>query len=254
VGGSFASYVAHVISSSKVLYKSLSIHSWTRYIVFCFFALGCFWGLKKNFLITLYLLLVFAGQLFFSTYMTYVTIPWFAQRYLVASYVAFALICALGAEALFRQLGGKFSVVFVTLLLVAPMFNAVESYFRSLNETSFNAATFVIENVRCDDRKTLVLSDPDVHNAVYWYAYRNDSDIITPFHSNLEANLNAFSEAITNAFSERYCIVLLEVRQSSYYSGAFFNKLSDLPGYSKKQLRAKPGPQVPKFWWLFTPN
>ena len=187
--------------------------------------------------------------------MTYVAIQWFNQRYLVGSYVAFALICALGAEALFRQLlfrqlGKKISVVFVILLLVIPiMFTAVKTvkrYYRSLNKTIFNASTFVIEKTRCDDRKTLVLSDPAYFNKVPWYAYRNDPDIIAPHPSNIET--------ISNGFSERYCIVLQEERQHSAYNGAYFNKLSDLPGYSKKQYATRPGLHVPTSGWLFTPN
>ena len=251
IKGSFASYVEHVISNSRVLYESISTHSWVTYIVFCFFALGCFYGLKKNFRISLYLLLVFAGQLLFSTYMTYVAIPWFNQKYLVGSYVAFALICVLGAEALFRQLlfrqlGKKISVVIVILLLVIPIIFSTVKAARRYYRPQFNASTFVIEKTRCDDRKTLVLSDPAYFNKVPWYAYRNDPDIIAPYHINIET--------ISNGFSERYCIVLQEQRQHSAYNGAYFNKLSDLPGYSKKQYATRPGQHVPASGWLFTPN
>ena len=86
IKGSFAFYVEHVISNSIVLYDSLYNELWPT--LFCIFALGCFYGLKENFRIFLYLLLVFAGQLLFSTYMTYVSIPWFNQRYLVTNHRA----------------------------------------------------------------------------------------------------------------------------------------------------------------------
>jgi hypothetical protein len=245
--GSFAAYIEHVTTNWEVLFRTLSIDSWTRYIVFGFFVFGCLYGLIVNCRIILYLLLIFGGQLLFSTYMTYSAITWFSQRYLVASYVAFALICALGAEALFRQLGKKISVVLVILLLVSPMFNAVKSFSRSQHETKFNPSTSVIEKLRCDGRKTVVLSVPAGISAVPRYAYRNDSAIIVPHRDSID-------EAISKGSSLGHCFILQEFKKPRKDSDNYFNKLSALPDYTKERYTTKPGLHVPGSGWLFTPN
>ncbi len=246
--GTFASFVAHVATNSEVLFRAISVHSWTSYIVYTLFIFGCLCGLMVNSQIILYLLLIFGGQLLFSTYMTYSSIPWFSQRYLVASYVAFALICSLGAEGLFRKLGNRLSVVFVILLLISPFFNALERYSRSQNRTIYNPSTSLIEKLRCDDRKTVVLSDPIYISDVPWYAYRNDPGIIAP---QLSENID---KIISEGFSQGHCFILQEDKKHTLYTEASLNNLSTLPGYTIERYTTKPGRHVPGSGWLFTPN
>jgi len=248
--GSLAVYIEHLATNWQVLFESISIHSWTRYVVFCFFVLGCLYGLIVNLRISLYLLFIFVGQLLFSTFMTYDAIPWFTQRYLVASYIAFALICALGAEALFRQLGKRISIVLVTLLVISPLFNAVESFSLSRNKPSFNASTALVEWARCNDTKTVVLSDPTYLNAVPWYAYLNDSAIIVPYY---KKDIDA---TISNGFSQKYCFVLQEKKNHGAYTGAYVTKLSAMSDYAKIPYRTptEGTGHVPGSGWLFIPN
>lgn len=67
------------------------------------FSVALFFGVRRRPGITAYLLIIFVGQILFSTYMTYSRISWFNSRYLTASVTAFALLCGLGFDLLFSR-------------------------------------------------------------------------------------------------------------------------------------------------------
>lgn len=248
LSGSAIEYFEHVVSNSKVLINSLLIHSWTKYVIFGFFLSGCIFGAMYKTWITLYLLLIFAGQLLFSTYMTYASISWFSQRYLVASYVAFALICTLGAEVIFRRLGNTRSVIVIILLMLWPMYSGIDGYLHSLDKPIFNPSTAVIEQLRCHNKKTVVIGAPRYIGKVPWYAYRNDPLITVPW---LNKNID---EVISKAVMQKHCFILQEFNGHKLNSGEFLDKLSALPEYTGKRYSTRPGAHVPDSAWLFIPN
>ncbi len=248
IDGSLVVFFDHVVKNSTVLLDILFINSWTGYAIIGFFVSGCVFGFFLNPWVTLYLLSIFAGQLYFSTYMTYASLPWFAERYLVASYVVFAVICALGAEALFRRTGRKTGIGISALLLIGPMYGGITGFSHSLSNPMVNAGTAHIENLRCEGRKTLVLSDPLFISLVPWYAYRNDASIIVH-----ELN-EEIDEVISSAVNQKQCIVLQEQNEFDFYSGKLFEKLNGLADYSRKFYKTETGYKFLVSVWLYKPN
>jgi len=246
--GSLVEYFEHLGSNSKVLFNSLFIYSWAIFVIFGLFISGCVFGLVFKPWVTLYLLLILAGQLIFSTYVTYASISWFSQRYLVASYVVFSLICALGAEVYFRRLGDRKSVILAILLMLWPMYSGINGYLQSRDNPMFNPSTAVIEKLRCNKHKTVVLGAPKFIGKVPWYAYRNDHSIIVPWLNN---NIN---EVISNAAMQKHCIILQEIESHRLFNDDLFGKLSALSDYTKKRYSTSPGRHVPDSAWLFVPN
>ena len=71
-----------------------------------------------------------------------------------------SLICALGAEVYFRRLGDRISVTLVSLLMLWPMYTGIDGYLQSRDSPVFNPSTAVIEKLRCNKHKTVVLGVP----------------------------------------------------------------------------------------------
>lgn len=87
---------------------------------------------RRNILWAAYLLAIFIGQLLFSTSLLYARIEWFHFRYLVASFVAFALLAAFGYEFLVvRRWPGKPSLAAPLLLLVLLLPAALGAFTRA---------------------------------------------------------------------------------------------------------------------------
>jgi hypothetical protein len=241
-------YGQHLYKNLKVLGRSLLIESGLVYLVNTLFIIGCVIGFVKNRLVLVYLLLLLGGQWIFSTYMTYSRVSWFSERYLVASYVSYALICALGAEYLFRRIGKKLSIVILVILLFVQMQGAITNYIKAINIPSFNPATTAIDALRCKNTQTVVISDPGYINKIPWYAYRNNPLLIVPISQ------KEVDSIITQSALKGHCFILQEVKYSKAYDGHYFNRLTNLSGYTGKQYAIKRGLHVPDSAWLFAPK
>jgi hypothetical protein len=248
ISGSEAGFIDHVIRNSNTLLEALLIDSWIGYPILGLFIAGCLFGFLVNRWVIVYLLVIFAGQLYFSTYMTYASLPWFPQRYLVASYVAFGCICALGTEYLIRGIKNGVSIGITLFLLAGALYSGITSYLHSMNTPIVNQATVHIEKLHCEDRKTVVVSDPVFIGVVPWYAFRNDPTVIIP---ELSANID---ELVSNAVNQGHCIILQEQTKINYYSGNLLEQLSALPGYSGSHSEAGKGYKFLNSAWLFRPN
>jgi hypothetical protein len=235
------------INGQKIVKRIMLIRSWTAFV-----AIGCFFGgfiigLRRNGWITAYLIMLLGGQLLFSTFMTFSRITWYHERYFVASYIAFAMLCALGAEYLFQRIGRKPTIILLICLLGTTLPVSSKKFFTSLKTPKYNPIIEAIEPLRCNNRPTMVLGDPAFIDVVPMYAYRNDPLVITP---DKKTDLN---EEILQAASEKYCFILEEYPQNRYYEGKTYKILSVLPGYTQKKYSIKPDRFIPDSAWVFTP-
>lgn len=215
------------------------------------FLLGCIIGLRRHRLITTYLILLLLGQLLFSTFMTFSRINWFHVRYLVASYIAFSLVCALGAEYLFQSINRKISVLLLVCLLGITLPVYTYKFAASMKTPKVNPSIEAIESLRCTNHETLVLCDPIAICLVPWYAYRNDPLLTVP---DFRKDLN---EVILQAAKKKICFILKEFSHpgtTQRYKGETFEILSELPDYTQKKYSIKPGRHIPDYAWLFTPK
>ena len=242
--GSHIGFVEQLKGNSDTLFNALRIRSWVQVVILSLFAAGLVLGVFLYSWPVLYLVLIFVGQFMFSTYLTYASIDWFSQRYLVASYVAFALICALGAEIVFRRMGRRSPVVFSILLVLGPLYSGVVAYVSALDKQTFNPIIAVVEKLRCTNKMTIVLSVPRWISKVPWYAYRDDPSIKVPYDKNVD-------KVIADGVKQRHCFILQELK--GHESSSVFDKLSELPDYSKRKYSTKPGVHVPDSAWLFIP-
>ncbi len=241
-------YIKAIQENGKIiLTKIMLIRSWTSSVAIACFLLGFIIGLRRHGWITAYLIMLLGGQLLFSTFMTFSRITWYSQRYFVASYIAFALLCALGAEYLFQRIGRKPTIILLICLLGTTLPVSGKTFLTSLKTPDFNPTIEAVEALRCNDRPTMVLGDPGYINSVPMYAYRNDPLIMAP---DQQTDLN---EKILQAASEKYCFILEEYPQYTYYKGKAYKILSQLPGYTQKKYSIKPGRHVPNSAWVFTP-
>jgi len=253
----------HLFNYIKALLKNMIVlkneiillRSWVVSFGPVFLLLGCITGLRKHKWITAYLILLLGGQLLFSTFMTYSQIDYPApQRYFVASYVAFSLLCAIGAEYFFQHINRKTAVVIIVCLLVTTLPAGIIGYVISLKTPGFNPITEAIEGMRCNSRPTVVLSDPGRNAFVAWYAYRNDPLIIVPHQIKyIFPFITVPVNEIYKAASEKYCFILIEGPQGKVHKGEIYKILSALPGYSQESHSITPGHVIPDSAWLFTP-
>ncbi len=231
------------------------IRSWAISFAPTALLLGCITGLRKHRWITAYLILLLGGQFLFSTFMTFSQIDYPApQRYFVASYVAFSLLCAIGAEYFFQRLNRKTAILIVVCLLVTTLPGSIMGYAISLKTPGFNPITEAIDRMRCNSRPTVVLTDPGRNAFVAWYAYRNDPLMIVPHHiKNMFPFITVSVNEISEAASEKNCFILIEGPQGKVDKGAIYKTLSALPGYSQERHSITPGHVIPDSAWLFTP-
>lgn len=257
VHGGLISYFNHLVNNFGVLdLGTLRIESLMRYPVALFFMIGCLIGLWKHSWIILYLLSVFIGQYLFSTYMTYESIPWFVERYLVASYVAFCFICAIGAELLFRRCTTSFVAVITSFLLIYAIRGGVGTYIEDRKNPHENYAKIAVEKLRCAVNKTIIIGDPQIITNAHWYLYRSDPSIYVADPSiYVGENNKDVMDVISSEISQNNCIILQEFQDNPGYSGEIFSYLSTLSDYDgKKYDLTKGGWHVPGSAWLFKPD
>ena len=198
-----------------------------------------------------YACLVLTTDTIWSIYIQYVcyiwTIPWFAARYLVASYIAFALICAIGSEQILRWINTKiFLFIVIFLSLGVLRINAIE-YHNSLNTVIKNPSKDAIEKLKCSDRETIIINDPRSLSLIPWYIYLNDPMVMAP---DIKEDI---VEIIEDGIRGQSCFILQENRNHKKYNGTFFEKLTALPNYKKYLIKTYKGTHVPDSAWLFKP-
>ena len=249
-------YIKALLRNMIVLKEEIIlIRSWAISFAPAALLLGCITGLRQHRWITVYLISLFGGQFLFSTFMTFSRNDYSApQRYFVASYVAYSLLCATGAEYLFQRMSRKMAIIAVACLLATALPGSLIGYAASLKTPGFNPITEAIDGMRCKDRQTVVLTDPGRNAFVPWYAYRNDSRMIVPHEIKkmfpfITVSVNEISEAA----SEKHCFILIEGPQGKVDKGAIYKTLSALPGYSQERHSITPGHVIPDSAWLFTP-
>lgn len=248
----FNAYVRALLKNAVQLKeKIVLLRSWALSFGPACFLLGAIYGLRRNLSVTAYLLVLFGGQLLFSTFMTYSRLDYFGFRYLVASYVAFALLSAIGADYIFQRLDRRTSLLIVAFLLVTTLPGGIIQYASSLNTPAFNPIKQAIEDLRCDNDPTVVLSDPWRNNYVPWFAYRDDPFILVPTQKNLYKSDP--TDIISRGAAEKYCFILIEGPQDNIYKGKTYDILFALPGYTVEKRSITPGRAIPDFAWLFTP-
>jgi hypothetical protein len=259
-----SSLQSHMTNYIKALWANIKIlkgdiiliRSWALSFAPAALLLGCISGLRRQRGITVYLILLFGGQLLFSTFMTFSRIDWLSQRYLVASYVAFALLCAVGAEYLFQRMDTKTTIIIIACLLGTTIPGSVMKFYASLNTPVVNPVTADIDALRCRNYPTVIITDP-LHDAIVpGYAYRDDPLIIVPYSElkTLHNDKSDPAERILKFASEKYCFILMERVQHKVYKGNINKILSSLPGYSVKRYSITPGLNVPDSALLFTPS
>jgi hypothetical protein len=251
-----ANYVKALLENTKLLKEEIVlIRSWAISFAPACCLLGCIAGLRRNKMVTAYLIILLGGQLLFSTFMTFSRIDWLSERYLVASYVAFALLCALGAEYLFQRMDRKTTILVMGCLLLTTLPGGVISFAASVKTPGVNPLTEAVEAMRCSDRPTVIVNDPLYDSIVPGYAYRNDPLIIVPY-SDMKTLHNDKSDPtgkISQLASEKYCFILMERSKHKRYNGNINKILSTLPGYSQKRYTITPGLNIPDYAWLYTP-
>ena len=251
-----ANYMKALLTNIKIFKEDIVlIRSWALSFAPAAFLLGCITGLRGQRGITAYLILLLGGQLLFSTFMTFSRIDWLSQRYLVASYVAFALLCAIGAEYLFQRMDTKTTVIIIACLLGTTLPGSVIKFYSSQNTPVVNPLIADIDALRCPNYPTVIITDP-LHDAIVpGYAYRDDPLIIVPYASLITArNEPDPAGKIVQFASKKYCFILMERVQHKVYSGKINKILSSLSGYSGKKYSITPGMNIPDSAWVFTPS
>jgi hypothetical protein len=170
------------------------------------------------------------------------------QRYLVASYVAFALLCAIGANYLFKSINRKSTVFLLISILGTTLPASIYNFAVSLKTPKLNPAIEAIDALRCNNQPTIVLGEPSWISRVPMYAYRNDPLLIVPDE---ESDPNAI---ITHAAPNNICFILIELPTHRRYEGKAYKSLSALPGYTQNKYSLKPGNNIAEYAWLFTPK
>lgn len=250
-------YIKALLRNMVVLKEEIIlIRSWAISFAPAALLLGCIGGLRRHRWITAYLILLLGGQFLFSTFMAYSRIDYSApQRYFVASYVAFSMLCAIGAEYFFQRLNRKTSVLIIVCLLLTALPGGIIRYAASLKTPGFNPITEAIESMRCNSRPTVVLADPGRNAFVPWYAYRNDPLIIVPHQIKyMFPYVTVSVNEISRAASEKNCFILIEGPQGNVDKGEVYKILTALPGYSQERRSITPGHVIPDSAWLFTPS
>ncbi len=239
-----ASLLDKLFSNSEGLLMTLTLASWERYLVFACFTVGIGVGLIKQRSITLYLLIVLFGQFIFSTYMTYSRLPWFSPRYLVASYIAFALLCGLGADYIFRKIDKKISLLLIALIMLHPIHVATGNFKTSLKTKNATPLIAAIDSLQCDDLETVLLTDPSFIRGSIKYAYRDDPSLQFTHPRKIRGNLKGLNK----------CIIIWELQRRSDSKEPVIDELLAHPNYENQYYRIKGGKHQNGTLWLFTPK
>ena len=241
-------YIGSLKTNFKILLDSIVLlDSWLRYLTISLFFVGFIVGIRLNKWLILYLMIILVGQFLFSTYMTFSRISWFSQRYIVASYVTYAMICALGADYLFRVIGKKAALLLVIAILISSLYTSINNFIKSLQTVKFNPTIAVVESLRCNNRMTMLLGNPGYITFVPEYAFRHDPLIIAPKHDK-----NIY-KIISQAASKKYCFIFQKMKKISSDEKLFI-VLSSLPGYQSQMHLTTRGSHVPATAWTFYPK
>jgi hypothetical protein len=141
---------------------------------------GIFCTLRRNMAIAAYFLLLFVGQLAFSTFVAYGKIAWFHPRYLTSCFVAFAFLGALGYEFLVATRKGmqKWAVIPPLLILSALLPVSARFYLHNLDRPPLKAPyTRLIEDA-CPRQQSSIYCSPERSCRPLAYVYRH-SDTVT---------------------------------------------------------------------------
>jgi len=257
--GSINDFLEHLIENFQVLKNSFQIPHPTlsSYLVIIFFIVGISFSFWFKPWVIVYLLCILLGQLIFSTCVTYATIPWFGQRYLTASYVAFALLTAIGAEYVLGKFKSRLPIaMLVAVAALGVMYSEAAQYRYSKHHPITNPSKQAIERLRCRDRTTIVLTDPQYFSLVPWYIYRNDESLEVPVTGSTKVHDTDIDivEIINDGSSSKACFILQEARGNRSYIGEAFTMLMSLPAYENRQEITKKGPHVPASAWIFSPE
>jgi len=253
---SIPDFLGHVVQNFQILKKSFQLPHPTlsSCLVIFFFIIGISFSFWFKPWVVVYLLCIFLGQLLFSTYVTYATIPWFAQRYLTASYVAFALLAALGTEFILRKSKSRLPSVLVAIAALGVMYSEATQFLYAGNVPIKNPSKQVIEQLRCRNRTTIVLTDPQYWSLVPWYIYRNDESVEVPIFESTVVNDADIGKVIENGASANVCFILQDAREHRYYTGNALKMLMSLPAYDYQKVITEKGPHVPGSAWIFSPE
>ena len=247
-----ATYWASVLNNAKVLFDDIClVDSWAKYAILASLLYGVFRGSHRKKYITLYWLLLFIGQLLFSTFMTYSRIWWFAPRYIVASYVAFAVLCALGFELFFHKTNQKVTIALVLLLLLTPLYSSVSSYIQSLNTKTVNPTVAAIEAGRCKQIPTVVLCNPNWICEEPRYEFHEYPMVSVP--ERMWEN-RQIKRTISRAASENKCFNVIHFSKSLVDKDKIIRILMKLPGYRQRKIKVEPGRHMDGYVWQFVPE
>lgn len=146
------------------------------------FSCGIVLAFRRNVLLAAYLLSIFIGQLVFSTYLLYARIDGFHFRYLTASFVAFALLAALGYEFLVaRRWPGRGSFAAPLLLLVLVFPGALDAFNRVRQmPPERNPYRVLLDDVPCPGRQVLVYCQPAWSCSPAIYEFRRSAEVRVP--------------------------------------------------------------------------
>jgi hypothetical protein len=167
------------------------------------FGAGIVLTLTRNIPTAAYLIVLFAGQLGFSTYMTYTRLEWFHPRYLTSCYVAFAVLLALGYEFLVAQRWpGKRPLFAVLVFFIAVFPNVIEEFQSARVAPPLkNPWREVIDETKCSESRTLVLCSPHYLSYIAAYAFRESDEVHVPIHQS--------RQLLREAIGNRHCILYL---------------------------------------------
>ena len=246
----WAAFIKALNFSSTVLFKDIMLlPSWMGRVGLLCFVPGVIIGAVKHRWVTIYLLTILAGQLLFSTFMTFARIHWFEQRYLVACYVAFSVICAMGAGYLFRMIPQKkYRLALLFILLCAALPASVNSYMKSLKAPLYNPSYETVRALQCKGNKTVVLAYPHYISIIPRYIFRKDPSIIVP------KNSSKLKQFILEAATKKYCFIMQGEAKKNQKPSRELETLLSLSGYASKRYYTKPGRHVPSEVWVFRPK
>jgi hypothetical protein len=168
---------------TKELYPEIILVSnfwWINWIAIALFVAGV--GLSRHRMagITTYWVTIFAGQLAFSTYITYTRINFFHQGYLSSSYVAFAVLSALGYEILIVRRWPGYRSLIPAVACMLFIFPGVTENARRIPINYQNEYRMIINELRCPDKRNLVFCSWGSDCSMPGYEYRN-SDTVKVF-------------------------------------------------------------------------
>jgi len=215
---------------------------------------------KRN--VSMYLIAIFFGQLLFSTYIMYSRIPGFFIRYLTSSYVAFAMLGALGFELLIAHRIRVLALILATLLLMVSIVFQSIYYYKGVQAPKFvDPWKTVLNELKCSPNSTLVLCSPEYLGVLPSYQFRNtdeaDIDIINFSFIDKRDPLLRVEKALNN----RECILFFLMQShNSSQEQKIKKRLLQAGGYKsyhvelwKKYPQYKSIPHFPQYLFVFNP-